>query len=95
LLIDKLMTAVSLGFVNRLLGILFSLFKTILIMSVVFVILNALDSRAHFLPQKQIEESKFYRPISAIAPAIFPIIGEGVFEKGFRKREKEPEGVTI
>ncbi len=33
---DKIVNAVSLGFVNRLLGIVFSLIKSVLIMSVIF-----------------------------------------------------------
>jgi membrane protein required for colicin V production len=95
LLVDKLMEAVALGFLNRLLGILFGLFKSVLIMSVVFVVLNAIDSHRHFLPREKIEQSMLYNPISDIAPAIFPIIGEGNFSQGFDRFKKKPEGVTI
>jgi membrane protein required for colicin V production len=92
---DKVVTAVSLGFLNRILGIVFGLFKTVMIMSVFFVILNAIDARRPFLPKEKIEESRFYNPISDIAPAIFPIIGEGGFNRSFDRFKKKPEEVTI
>ena len=95
ILADKIVNAVALGFVNRLLGIAFGLLKSILIMSVFFVILNAIDVRKPFLPKDRIEESKFYNPISDFAPLIFPIIGEGGFNRSFNRFKKKPEGVTI
>ena len=49
----------------------------------------------HFLPKDKIEESIFYNPISDIAPAIFPIIGEGGFNRSFDRFKKKPEDVTI
>ena len=92
---DKVVTSVSLGFLNRILGIVFGLFKTVMIMSVFFVILNAIDARRPFLPKDKIEGSRFYNPISDIAPAIFPIIGEGGFNRSFDRFKKKPEEVTI
>ena len=95
ILADKIVNAVSLGFVNRLLGILFGLLKSVLIMSVFFVILNAIDARRPFLPKDRIEESKFYNTISDFAPVIFPIIGEGGFDRSFNRFKKKPDNVTI
>ncbi|HEX2976419.1 MAG TPA: CvpA family protein [Bacteroidales bacterium] len=91
ILADKLVESVSLGFINRLLGIAFSLIKTVLILSVFFVVLNVIDSKRPFLPHDKIEQSIFYNPISDIAPAIFPIIGEGSFGKSFDRFKKKPE----
>lgn len=95
ILADKIINAASLGFINRLLGIAFGLIKSVLIMSVFFVVLNAIDARRSFLPKKTIEESKFYNPISDIAPAIFPIIGEGGFNRSFDRFKKKPEEPII
>ena len=95
ILADKIVNAASLGFLNRILGIVFGLLKSILIMSVFFVVLNAIDVRRSFLPRKTIEESKFYNPISDIAPAIFPIIGEGGFNRSFDRFKKKPEDPII
>ncbi len=92
---DKIVNAVALGFVNRLLGILFGVLKSVLIMSVIFAVLNAIDAKRPFLPKDTIEQSKLYNPISDIAPAIFPIIGEGGFNHSFDRFKKTPEDVSI
>ena len=95
LIVDKLLKAVALGFVNRLLGILFGLIKSVLILSVIFVVLNAIDARRPFLPRDRISESMLYHPISDVAPALFPIIGEGGAYQSFERFKKEPDGVTL
>ena len=95
ILADKLVDAVALGFINRLLGIVFGFLKSVLIMSVFFVILNAVDARRPFLPKDRIEESMFYNSISDIVPGIFPIIGEGTFYRSFDRFKKKPEELTI
>lgn len=95
LLVSKLVEAVSLGFINRLFGLVFGLFKTVLILSVFFVVINAIDVRRPFLPKETIESSHFYNPISDIAPAIFPIIGEGSFNNSFDRFKKKPSDVSM
>jgi len=92
---EKLVKAVALGFVNRLLGIVFGVLKSMLIMSVFFVILNALDARRPFLPKETIENSIFYNRISDFAPAIFPIIGEGGYNRSIERFKKKPGDITI
>ncbi|OFY63243.1 MAG: hypothetical protein A2V46_03080 [Bacteroidetes bacterium RBG_19FT_COMBO_42_7] len=95
LLLDKFADKVSLGFLNSLLGLFFGVLKSALILSVIFVVLNAIDARHHFLPAEQIEQSKFYNPIADIAPAIFPIIGEGSFDKSFDRLKKKSDKDSI
>jgi membrane protein required for colicin V production len=95
ILADKVVTAAALGFINRILGIVFGLLKSILIMSVFFAVLNAIDAKREFLPKRAIEESRFYNPISDIAPAIFPIIGEGGFSRSFDRFKKTPVDPVI
>ena len=48
ILADKIIDSVSLGFLNKILGMLFGLIKTVLILSVIFCILNAIDAKSHF-----------------------------------------------
>ena len=73
-LFDKLLNAVALGFVNRLFGAIFSITKFALIISALLVILNNINSHTHFLPQDKIDQSKLYKPLSKLAPAIFPYL---------------------
>ena len=95
MLINKLMEAIALGFLMKLLGTVFGLLKTVLIMSVIFVVLNSINSRRSFLPAEQLQESFLYNPISDIAPALFPIIGEGDLFQSFDRLKKDPPKVTI
>jgi membrane protein required for colicin V production len=92
---DKIIDAVSLGFLNRILGLFFGLLKTVLILSVIFAVLSAIDLKRHFLPAESIEKSIFFNPISDIAPAIFPIIGEGNFNRGFDRFKKKPDPIPV
>jgi membrane protein required for colicin V production len=94
-IIDKIIEAAALGIINKLAGIVFGLLKQVLILSVIMMILNAIDSKRSFLPKETIESSVLYNPISDIAPAIFPIIGEGGFGKSFDRFKKKPEDITI
>ena len=88
---DKIIDAASIGFLNRLLGMVFGMFKSALILSVFFVILNAIDARRPFLPKTAIEQSKFYNPVADIAPAIFPVIGEGGYNRSFERFRQKPD----
>jgi len=94
-IVDRFVGSIELGFLNRLAGIAFGLFKTALILSVFFVILNAIDARRPFLPKEKLQQSKFYGPVSDFAPALFPVIGEGDFYKSFDRFKKKPEGIPI
>jgi membrane protein required for colicin V production len=92
---SKIVDAVALGFVNRLMGIFFGFLQTVLIMSVIFVIMNAIDARRPFLPKEKIESSMLYNPISDIVPGLFPIIGEGTFYRSFDRFKKKPDEIII
>jgi len=95
LIIDRVVKAISLGFINRLLGLAFGVFKSTLILSVIFVILNTIDEQRPFLPKEKINQSMLYNTISDIAPALFPVIGEGAFSKSFERFKKKPDEVVM
>ena len=93
ILADKAIDVISLGFLNRILGIVFGLIKNVLILSVIFSVLNAVDARRPFINKRKISESKLYNPISDIVPAIFPVLGEGNFIQSFDRFKKNPRPV--
>jgi len=88
---DKIIRAVSLGLLNKLLGGLFGFIKYILILSVIFSIINAINARRPFMNSETMAKSKLYAPISDIVPAIFPVLGEGNFRKSFDRLKPSPE----
>lgn len=94
---DKLMKAVALGFAVRILGMVFAVLKTVLIMSILFVVLNTFNQKAKFLPEEKISESVLYTPIADFAPLLFPIIEGGDLRQSFdklRNRKNERKSVS-
>ena len=88
---DKLVKAVALGFVNRLAGLVFGVLKTAFLISIVLVMINSIDRRIPFIPEKHKENSLLYRPLSRLAPAIFPYLD---FED-IRGRFDQTPGVEV
>ena len=83
--LDKLLKAVALGFVVRILGMLFAVIKSVLILSVVLVVLGTLDRNSKLITTQQKEESVLYMPVADFAPMLFPIIEGGDLRKSFDK----------
>jgi membrane protein required for colicin V production len=94
-LIDSLMKAIALGFVVKTLGAVFGVLKTALILSVIFVFLNSIDQKKHFLPSSTIAKSILYNPIADLVPAIFPMVEGGDLIDSFNRHKKSPKDVTI
>lgn len=86
--LDRLVRAIALGFLNRLAGIVFNALKIALFLSIVVVLLDAVDRRVPFIPEEHKENSLFYRPLSRFATSIFPYLN---FEGVRKKEEPLPE----
>jgi membrane protein required for colicin V production len=73
-LFEKMLEMIALSFLNRIFGVLFNLIKYAFIISAVLVVINGFNRKTHFIPQKKINESKLYTPLSNLAPLIFPYL---------------------
>lgn len=73
-IVEKLIEAVALGFINRLAGAIFSMTKYAFIISIILVVLNTIHAKYSFLPQEKINKSIMYKPLSKFAPGIFPYL---------------------
>ncbi|MCK5822370.1 MAG: CvpA family protein [Bacteroidales bacterium] len=73
-LIDKLIKAIALGFINRILGAVFGIAKIAFIISIILVIVNGLDKNLKFLSPQLKQNSFLYKPLSNFAPSIFPYL---------------------
>ena len=73
-LIARLIHIVLLGWLDILLGLVFSLAKAAIVISVLILFVEMLDGLWPFLPEKATEASKLYVPIRNIAPDLFPYI---------------------
>ena len=85
--LNKLIDAIALGVVNRLLGVLFSVLKVAFIVSIILVLVNKADHKYNFIPKETTENSLLYKPLSNLAPMIFPYLN---FEKVKKKLEDQP-----
>lgn len=87
--IDKLLKAVALGFVNRLAGMVFGILKTALIISIILVVVNNIDKRVPFIPEEHKQGSLLYEPLSRLAPAIFPFLNFNQIRERIEDIEKK------
>ncbi len=71
---EKLLKAIALNLINRIFGAVFSVIKYAFIISAILVVINGINRRANFLPQEKINKSILYRPLSILAPMIFPYL---------------------
>jgi membrane protein required for colicin V production len=77
-LLGKFLTGVvktvGLGIVNRIAGALFGIAKGILIASFVFLLFARIDPKGSLIQADQKNKSVFYKPVSAVAPAVIPLL---------------------
>lgn len=72
--VEKLVNAVALNFVNRMLGMGFGLLVTAFVISMILWPLNEVNAEKQIIKPRHIEGSLLYKPLSAIAPALFPYL---------------------
>ncbi len=72
--LTKLADLAALGLVNKILGGIFGLAKTGLVLSIVFIFFDRMNSTISFVDEETLEESILYEPVKSIAPTIFPSI---------------------
>jgi membrane protein required for colicin V production len=74
LLADRLIKAVALNFVNRALGMVFGVVVTAFVISMILWPINQVNQERQIIKPERIEGSLLYRPLSALAPAVFPML---------------------
>ncbi|MDR0712195.1 MAG: CvpA family protein [Prevotellaceae bacterium] len=71
---QKIVRIAMLGWLNRLLGVVFSLTKMALLISITLFIINSVDRELDFMPRERVNKSKLYAPLSTLAPSLFPYL---------------------
>ncbi|WKD85280.1 hypothetical protein KCTC32516_00620 [Polaribacter huanghezhanensis] len=72
--LTKLADLAALGIVNKIFGGVFGLVKMGLLLSVVFIFFDRMNSSITLVDKETLEESILYKPVKRIAPTIFPSI---------------------
>ncbi|MEA3463095.1 MAG: CvpA family protein [Bacteroidota bacterium] len=94
--VEKLIKAVALSFVNRLLGMGFGLLVTAFVISMILWPVNQINAERQIIKPERIEGSILYRPLSAFAPAVFPYLKRDDWKEFVpKKREKEENAVPV
>ncbi|MBO4764754.1 MAG: CvpA family protein [Bacteroidales bacterium] len=77
-LVEKLLDAVikftMLGWLNRLLGIVFSVLKVVVLLSLLAYFINSANELLDFISEDKIAESNFFKPLLDLADKIFPAL---------------------
>lgn len=71
-LVTKMAETLELSLTNRLLGVVFSLIKIVLVLGIVFAYIDRIDNQIRILPQGAKENSIFFKPFTQAVRAIFP-----------------------
>lgn len=89
-LTDKLLSSISLGWLNSLLGGVFGALKIAIVVSVLMNGFDALDSRFNFANQEKKEASLSYYPILKLAPSLWKE-AKKTYDKNKDEHLDEPE----
>jgi membrane protein required for colicin V production len=95
---EKLIKAVALNFVNRILGMAFGVLVTAFVISMILWPINIVNEKKQFIKPERIENSLLYKPLSDFAPAVFPYLKkedwkEFIPERRERKRDNAPVAI--
>lgn len=74
--LTKLADFTALGLLNKLLGGLFGLVKTALILSVLLMVLDKMNVNKSLLKPQELKKSVLYIPVKSVAPVVFPILDD-------------------
>lgn len=78
--LSKILTGVTklvmLGWLDRLLGLVFALLKAGLLIGIAIILFDTLNVKFEFVEEKVLDESVLYSPIRDIAYVIFPYLKE-------------------
>lgn len=80
-LVDKLIKAIALNLVNRAAGMVFGLLVTAFVISIILMPVDAANNKKEFISKDTIEGSLLYKPLTKLAPAVFPYLKKQVMKK--------------
>ena len=80
-LVEGLLKVVMLGWLNKLLGIVFALIKAFLIVGLVVFLFDSLNSMFNIVKAETLDNSLLYHPVKDLADLVFPYLKELIFKK--------------
>jgi len=93
-LVEKLVKAVALNLVNRLLGMGIGLLVTAFVLSMILWPVNQVNAEKQIIKPERIEGSLLYKPLSTFAPAVFPYLKKQEWKEFIPKNKEDEENVV-
>ena len=78
-LLEATIRLVMLGWLNRLLGVMFALLKTMLIVGLVIMAFSSLNDTFGIVKEEVLNQSALYPPLKKIANDVFPYLRDMIF----------------
>ena len=75
-LVEKIIKSTLLGWLNRLLGIVATLFLFALLLSVIVFLVDSANNIVEFIPKEKLAESRFYPMLLDLSQKVFPFVKE-------------------
>ena len=82
-MLEKVVNLVAMKLLNKVGGAAFGVVKMALILSVLLIVIEALDQRWAFIPKNQKNTSYLYAPTASIAPLIVPVFKDAKWYSDF------------
>ncbi|MCQ2226249.1 MAG: CvpA family protein [Paludibacteraceae bacterium] len=92
ILISKLLNVVMLGWLNKLLGALFSTIKILLVLSVMIRAFDMFNAKTELVSEQTLKESKLYGPIKEIADTVLPALHLDEIVNNWKSHNKQDQG---
>ena len=73
-ILEGVLKIVMLEWLNKLLGVLFAILKWGLVLGLVVMFFDSLNSHLNIVPQEKLDESVLYNPLKELADLIFPYL---------------------
>lgn len=79
--VNKLVEAAMMGFLNKIAGLVFGIFRSALILSILLLLFDRINEDVEIISKEKRIESRLYEPVRNLAPSIFPFIKNWVEKK--------------
>ncbi len=79
--LTKIADFAALGLVNKILGGVFSLMKSLLILSILLFFFHKINTKIRLVKKDTLNSSILYNPVKEVVPTIFPTLFEEVEER--------------
>lgn len=79
--LEAILKVVMLGWLDKLLGVVFGVVKAFLFAGLLIILLDAVQGVLPVIPAETIDGSVFYHPVKDLADLVFPYLKELIFNK--------------